>query len=184
MKTLLSRLSIVVILLLHVTLVRAGEPAAPWPKAALASPREVTLAGPLGEALQRGVARLAQPPYTEPWLRADVSFELQRTFTNYSGDVSGRFLELASLTSPAGQFSPATLAPLIKTIGRYQKADGHFGGRSILASRCRAARLPFPCSGATRGCWWDCVTAAQESTTTELLAAARRLGDFYVNTTD
>ena len=105
----------------------AAEPAASWPAVTLAPAGEVTLSGPLGEALQHGVARLAKPPYTEPWLRADVSFELNRIFTNYSGDVSGRFLELASLTSPPGRFSPPTLAPLLKTVAGFQKPDGHFG---------------------------------------------------------
>ena len=64
----------------------------------------VRAAGPVAG---RGMARLAKPPYSEPWLRADVSFEVGRIFTNYSGDVSGRFLELASLTSPpAGTHPP------------------------------------------------------------------------------
>ena len=87
----------------------AATPEASWPTVTLAPAREVTLAGPLGVALRRGVARLAEPPYTEPWLRADVSFEINRIFTNYSGDASGRFLELATLTSPPGQ--PFAAAP-------------------------------------------------------------------------
>ena len=123
----MKRLVFAAVLLFQVSPALAAEPAAPWPAVTLAPAREVTLSGPLGEALQRGVARLAKPPYTEPWLRADVSFEIKRIFTNYSGDVSGRFLELASLTSPPGQFSPPPLAPLLKTIVRFQKPDGHFG---------------------------------------------------------
>ena len=112
-----------------------GEPAALWPTITLVPPREVTLSGPLGESLGRGVARLAQPPYTEPWLRADVSFEVERVFTNYSGDVSGRFLELASLTSPGGHLSPPTLASLMKTVAGFQKPDGHFGTAVDLSNR-------------------------------------------------
>ena len=110
----------------------------------MAPAREVTLSGPLGEALQRGVARLAKPPYTEPWLRADVSFEVNRIFTNYSGDVSGRFLELASLTSPPGRFSPPTLAPLLKTIARFQKPDGHFGVAVDLTKPLAKNSPPIP----------------------------------------
>ena len=131
-----------------------GRAGASWPAVTLAPAREVTLSGPLGESLQRGVARLAKPPYTEPWLRADVSFEISRIFTNYSGDVSGRFLELASLTSPPGRHSPPPLAPLLKTVARFQKPDGHFGGRWISPSRWRRTRRRFPCCGAMPACWW------------------------------
>ena len=81
-----------------------------WPVVNLASPRQAELSGPVGRQLQRGIDRLAQPPYTTDWLLADVSFKLNRAFTNYSGDVSGRFLELAGLTNPPGHYNP-TNAP-------------------------------------------------------------------------
>ena len=162
----------------------AAEPAASWPAVTLAPAREVTLSGPLGEALQRGVARLAKPPYTEPWLRADVSFELNRIFTNYSGDVSGRFLELASLTSPPGQFSPPPLAPLLKTVARFQKPDGHFGVAVDLTKPLPKNSPPIPMLWGNARLLVGLVTAARQFHDEELLASARRLGDFYVNTAD
>ena len=75
----------------------AAGPGPAWGPISLASPQEVELGGPAGAALRRGVARLSLPPYSADWLLADVSFKVNRIFTNYSGDVSGRFLELASL---------------------------------------------------------------------------------------
>ena len=114
-------------------LVTATATAADWPRVTLASPGGVELAGPVGAALKRGVKRLAQPPYTTDWLLADVSFKLNRAFTNYSGDVSGRFLELAALTSLPGRYSPATLPPVLEEITKYQKADGHYGGEMDLS---------------------------------------------------
>src|ERR1035438_8941097 len=78
----------------------AAMPDDGWPVVNLASPRQVELSGLVGTQLQRGIDRLNQPPYTTDWLLADVSFKLKRAFHNYSGDVSGRFLELAALTSP------------------------------------------------------------------------------------
>ena len=105
----------------------AAQPLTEWPKVALPEPAQVQLKGATGAALDRGIARLAQAPYTTEWLLADVSFKINRIFTNYSGDVSGRFIELAALTSPARGFAPPTLQPVLSEIARYQKPDGHFG---------------------------------------------------------
>jgi hypothetical protein len=108
---------------------RAESPR-PWPQVALPNARDVELSGALGDALRRGIARLDRDPYTVAWLLADLSFEVNRRYTNFSGDVSGRFIELAALTSPPGKKSPATLEPVLAAIShhqnaRFQKQDGH-----------------------------------------------------------
>ncbi len=180
----LKNLIIAAVFLFQVSPALAAGPAASWPAVTLPPARDVTLSGPLGEALQRGVARLAKPPYTEPWLRADVSFEVNRIFTNYSGDVSGRFLELASLTSPAGQLSPPTLVPLLKTIARFQKPDGHFGVAVDLNKPLPRNAPPIPMLWGNARLLVGLVTAARQFHDAELLASARRLGDFYVHSAD
>ncbi len=96
----------------------------------LPAAQDVQLGGELGEAYQQGVARLSLEPYRAvEYLRSDLSFEMKRPFTNYSGDISGRFLEIACfVTCPlAGTLAPETLPQLISGISRYQLADGHFG---------------------------------------------------------
>jgi hypothetical protein len=93
------------VFLLGGRLVTASETQAAWPRITLAEAKQVQLAGPLAETFERGVARLAGEPYTLDWLLADVSFKVGRIFTNYSGDVSGRFLELAVLSSPPGRLA-------------------------------------------------------------------------------
>lgn len=92
---------------LAVSAAASAEAAGPWPPVALAKARDVELRGPLGDALRRGVARIDMAPYTVAWILADLSFEVDRRYTNFSGDVSGRFVELATLTSPPGQPSRA-----------------------------------------------------------------------------
>ncbi len=162
----------------------AVETSSAWPAITLASPGGVTLAGPWGEALERGVGRLAQTPYSTDWLLADVSFQISRIFTNYSGDVSGRFLELAVLTSPRGRLSPATLPVVVESITRYQKPDGHFGVDIDLNQPLRRNAPPIPMLWGNARLLVGLVTAARELSDPRLLAAARRLGDFYVNTAD
>jgi hypothetical protein len=77
---------------------RAGDA---WPTVSLPKACDVELAGPLGDDLKRGMGRLSLAPHTASWLLADTSFAEKHIFTNYSGEVSGRFLELASLISPS-----------------------------------------------------------------------------------
>jgi hypothetical protein len=179
-----DRLMIAAVLLIPACPSLAAEGRASWPAVQLAPAQDVALSGPLGDALRRGVARLAKPPYTETWLRADVSFEISRIFTNYSGDASGRFLELASLTSPSGGSAPPTLAPLLKTVVRFQKPDGHFGAAVDLAKPLPGNSPPIPMLWGNARLLVGLVTAARQFHDKELLASARRLGDYYVNTAD
>ena len=161
-----------------------AEAPQPWTKVTLPSPRDVVLAGALGDSLRRGIARLGAEPYDVPWLLADVSFEVNRIFTNYSGDVSGRFIELAALASPVGKKSPATFAPLLAAIPRYQKPDGHFGVDVDLTKTLKAGSAPIPMLWGNARMLVGLVTCAGEYGDPRLLAAAKRLGDFYVATAE
>jgi hypothetical protein len=162
----------------------AAMPDNGWPVVTLASPRQVELSGPVGTQLRRGIDRLAQPPYTTDWLLADVSFKLNRAFTNYSGDVSGRFLELASLTSLPGHYSPPTLQPALAEIAKYQRADGHFGGELNFSEPMHNGSATLPMFWGNARLLTGLVTAARECHRPDLLSQARRLGDFYVATTN
>ncbi len=152
----------------------------------LADAREVQLGGILGEAYQRGVSRLSEDPYrSAAYLRSDFSFETNRIFVNYSGDISGRFIEIASLISPPGQMTPATLPEVLRDVGRYQKADGHFGrdvdwNQPLEPENSNAKLLPI---------FWGnsrllvgLIEAHGAFGRSDLLAAAKRIGDFYVAT--
>jgi hypothetical protein len=161
-----------------------AAPATDWPSVKLASPDQVELSGPVGAELRRGLDRLAQPPYTTDWLLADVSFKLDRAFTNYSGDVSGRFLELASLTSPPGRYSPATLQPVLEEITRYQKGDGHYGAEMDFSQPMHNGSAPIPMLWGNARLLVGLVATANHYHRPELLASARRLGDFYCTTTN
>ena len=164
----------------------SGRPgAAEW---LLPDPRDVQLGGVTGDAYRRGIDRLSQDPYgSATFLRSDISFEMQRVFTNYSGDISGRFMQIASLTSPRGQMSPAALSELLEDISRFQKADGHFGAdvdwnAPLEPESPHAVMLPI---------FWGnsrllvgLLEAYRAFGRPEYLEAARRIGDFYIATAD
>jgi hypothetical protein len=138
------RLGLAATLLLAPLHAAAAEPGSAWPAVTLPAPADVKWSGSLAAALDRGVARLAKEPYTVPWLLADVSLAVDRIFTNYSGDVSGRFIELAALSSPPGKKSPASFDPVLAAITRYQRADGHFGVEMDLSKPLAKGSPPIP----------------------------------------
>jgi hypothetical protein len=147
-------------------------------------PNEVALQGPVGAALDRAVARLGEPPYSLDWLRADLSFERDRPFTFFSGDVSGRFLEIASLTSDAARPSPATLPGMLATVSSYQKGDGHFGAEVDWHNDRDVMTKGTPILWGNARLLIGLVTAYERFHDPKLLEAARKLGDFYVTSAD
>lgn len=174
----------VALLLWSLVAVSAASPSPSWPDVTLLSLKKVELHGALSDSLRRGVARLAEEPFTVDWLLADVSFKRNRIFTNYSGDASGRFIELAALTSPRGKMSPAALSPVLAAVADYQKPDGHFGLEVDLTKPLPKLATPIPMLWGNARLLVGLVTAAQEYNDPMLLAAARRLGDFYVNSAE
>lgn len=155
-----------------------------WKDVNLANPAETKLRGNEGEMLNKGVARLALAPYETEWVLSDVSFAIKRIFTNYSGDISGRYLELAALTSPAGQMSPENFAPILKRITDYQKADGHFGVDVDLTKWITKDDPPMPMFWGNSRLLVGLVTASQIYHDERLMTSARKLGDFYVKSVE
>ncbi len=169
-------------------LATAAAPEEPHPSWNLPTAHEVELGGQLGEAYRQSVTRLSLDPYRSVvYLRSDLSFEMQRPFTNYSGDISGRFLEIASLTSLPGKMTPGTLPLLLRDIARFQKADGHFGrdvdwNMPLEPESPNAVILPV---------FWGhsrllvgLLEAYRATGQAELLGCAKRIGDFYIATGD
>ena len=84
--------------------------------------------------------------------------------------MSGRFIELASLTSPPGQSSPATLQPVLAEIAKYQKADGHFGLEMDFPQPMKRLSPPIPMLWGNARLLVGLVAAAQERHDAQLLA--------------
>lgn len=155
-----------------------------WARPSLVEPNRVTMNGPWGDAYSRGLSRIGAPPYETPFILSDVSFTTNRWFTNYSGDISGRFLELTSLSSTRDNPQPVALKSVLLQIAGYQKPDGHFG-----------AVVDWNNPEALKGASWDnkvmplmwgngrlllgLTAAASRFNDPVLLASAKKLGDFY-----
>lgn len=157
-----------------------------WQRPTLMEPNRVNMEGDWGNAFTRGIERMGKAPYEPAFILSDVSFTTNRWFTNYSGDISGRFIEVTSLSSSRENPEPAALTEVLKKITDYQKPDGHFG-----------AVVDWANPEELRGASWDnrimplmwgngrlllgLTASAVRFDDARLLDSARKLGDFYVN---
>jgi DUF1680 family protein len=86
-------------------------------------------AGDLARRVDLTARRLTStgvPAYAEDFVLADVTLDTRRRFWNFSGDLSGRWVEALAALPPDGR-SPAAIAPLVAKLLAQQRPDGRFG---------------------------------------------------------
>lgn len=166
----------------------------------------VVLGGEVGNASAACAARLRFAPFDSlPWLRADLSGEqasefddagwghvLFRPFKNYSGDISGRFIEIMAMDSGGDLDAHPAFKGLLEASTQQQRPGGYYcasggiewqqpidhpkKGEDALGSRM----LPALWGNARMLCGLvEAMQAFPDDVATA--AAARRLGDFYVS---
>ncbi|MGJ5816269.1 beta-L-arabinofuranosidase domain-containing protein [Paludibaculum fermentans] len=117
------------------------------------------------------------PEYSRKLVLADTIPEPGRRFTEFSGDVSGRYIgALAAVSADRHEEFPE-LRPLVEELFRRQKPEGYFGAS-------------FPAEGVSKQdmalLWGNgrlligLMEYARQSKDAQALAAARKLGDFIV----
>lgn len=161
----------------------------------------IVLKGEIGESEQLAVQRMFHVPFTSlSWLRADLTNETvtkednnwssiwNRPFKNYSGDISGRYLELMSILSGGNiDYHPA-LRQFIMELPGLQQPDGHFGWAKINWNDPIdfAANSPqmMPALWGNGRILCGLVEATKAFGDQKLLQSAKRLGDFYITVAD
>ena len=138
-------------------------------------------AGDLTQRFELSLERVLQggpPSYTRELVLADVIPKDIRRFTNFSGDLSGRYVGALALASLHTGQTHGRLQPLIADILGHQKPDGHFGNPMGLTEVADddMARL-----------WGNgrlligLLEYYRVDRRPEILEAARRIGDFLVS---
>lgn len=148
---------------------------------------EVDWGGSAGAAFRASTERLRQAPYDSvAFLRADLSQELKRSFINYSGDMSGRYIEVATLTGALQARSPI-LADLLRTLPA-PAPDGHVG---VVVDWNGPLDKPDPLTAVKLPIFWGqsrllvgLIEAYEAAPDPRLLELARGIGDFYNSTAD
>jgi DUF1680 family protein len=117
------------------------------------------------------------PRFDEGFVVADAAPQATRRFTNFSGDVSGRYIgALAAASRHTGQMFPRLDAIVAKTIV-LQKPDGHFGAAFSTDKVTNDDMAMLWGNGRLLIGLLEYYSTAPRP---EVLAAARRLGDFLV----
>lgn len=152
-----------------------------WSTPAWTPISDVRLEGAWGQHFDAAAARLHAPPLGDlGYDLADVTLDRKRIFTEYSGDISGRMIGAEAFLARTSPEEATTLSNLVAGVVRCQKPDGHFGAVQHLPSLNRAFDMPI--------LWGNgrlligLMEANAETGNTNALAAARRLGDYFVAT--
>jgi len=138
--------------------------------------------GDFGERVALTARRLTAtgtPAYTEAFILADVTLDPRRRFFDFSGDLSGRYVEALAALPPAGR--PAhDLEPLVRAILANQRPDGRFG-RTDLAFTAQETGTEHMALLWGNGRLLVGLMAYHEATGDRAaLAAARRLAGFLL----
>jgi hypothetical protein len=156
--------------------------AAPLPGAGPVTGPGTRPAGDLARRIDLTARRLKQtgvPAYTDDFVLADVTLDTRRRFWNFSGDLSGRWIEALSVLPPAGR-SPADLAPLVAKLLAQQKPDGRFGRTDLAFTATETGNEHMALLWGNGRLLVGLMAYWQATRDAAVLAAARRLAGFLL----
>jgi len=122
------------------------------------------------------------PVFTSEFILADVKIDKEnpRRFDNYSGDISGRYIEVMSHYLQEGD--PGRLKELVKNLLEFQHNDGRFGDTSLVFTEQYIDRNHMPLLWGNGRLLTGLLEYYKQTTDREVLSAAQGLGDFFLNT--
>jgi Beta-L-arabinofuranosidase, GH127 len=162
---------------------------------------QVTLGGEVGEADKASLTRFCSAPYDSlPWIRADLTGEkasdsddagwghiLFRPFKNYSGDISGRFIEIMAMNAQGNSNVHPAFKTLLAEVPALQRPGGYFAAFGEVDWQkpidhkdiYKSTMMPALWGNARLLCGLvEACRAFPEDAS--LLSTTRKLGDFYV----
>lgn len=163
---------------------------------------QITLGGEVGVAADTNMARFRSAPFDSvPWLRADLTGEKSpefdkiseggmpyRPFKEYSGDISGRFIEIMALSAQGAAGTNPAFLELLKGVPKHQRAGGYFCASGEIdwqqpidrnSNGDSSVMMPALWGNARMLCGLiEACRAFPDNK--EILTTAKKLGDFYV----
>jgi hypothetical protein len=158
---------------------KAGSASDPVTGEKFSAPR-VVAQGVLKQRMELAGRRMTQggtPRFTTGFVLADVALDRPRRFTEYSGDLSGRFIEAWA----TGSFGPdAELKALLDRLLSYQKPDGRFGDASLEFTPSAIGPRHMALLWGNGRLLIGLLACHRRLEDPRILEAARRLGDFVL----
>lgn len=152
-----------------------------------AKSNDVQFKGFFGARYQKSLDRLGEEPIDKVnFVLDDVNFNQKRRFYNYSGDISGRYIEVGSLTSLKDKPTTKILLEVIDEIVQYQQPDGHFGrevdwNKTIDVAGSTDQSLEMPILWGNGRLMLGLFAAYERFGNEKAFEAAKKMADFYVN---
>jgi DUF1680 family protein len=178
--------------------------ALPFASAVAAEVPRVTLEGEVGQAAATTTGRFRLAPFDSlPWLRADLTNEtvsefdakyghaLCRPYKQYSGDISGRFIEIMAMDSQGDPAVHPAFKGLLEEVSKQQRPGGYFCASGTIDWQQSldtkekdgpAANRMLPALWGNSRMLCGLVEAMRVFPADKAVAkAARNLGDFYLS---
>ena len=182
------RIAVLVLILASGSLVNAvannanrQTPGNTWRIPALPRAQSVWLAGPWSLAQALNAQRLSSPPLNAlDFILDDATLKRHRKFAEYSGDLSGRWIGVASFLAYQYPADFWNLPDAISDLSLCQKPDGHFGVEQQFAKLERSRDMPL--------LWGNgrmlvgLVEVYEQTGDHQALEMAQRLGNYFIAT--
>ncbi|MGB3849470.1 MAG: beta-L-arabinofuranosidase domain-containing protein [Tunicatimonas sp.] len=122
------------------------------------------------------------PVFTPEFILADVTLDpdYPRRFYNFSGDLSGRYIEVMSLFPE--QAGNVNLDSLVQQLLRYQRPDGRFGDASLEFTAEQIGGEHMALLWGNGRLLVGLMQFYERSQDKQVLIAGRKLGDFFLQT--
>jgi hypothetical protein len=135
-------------------------------------------------ALERLLDHKTQPVFTEDFVLADVNINKNnpRRFYNFSGDLSGRYLEALSLVDR--KTLKIDLKALVKKLVSFQAKDGRFGDSSLVFSEKEIGPQQMALLWGNGRLLIGLLEYYKNYKDPAALISAQKLGDFYLKIWD
>ncbi|MFA6086855.1 beta-L-arabinofuranosidase domain-containing protein [Mucilaginibacter sp.] len=132
--------------------------------------------------IKRLTGNSVAPVFTDDFVLADVNINLKnpRRFYNFSGDLSGRFIEVMTLISEDNP--QVNVKQIVNQLLTYQKKDGRFGSDSLKFTADQIGPEHMALLWGNGRLLVGLMTYYDHYQDPAVLKAARRLGDFFLNT--
>jgi len=121
------------------------------------------------------------PVYTDSFILQDVRLnpDTPRRFQEFSGDISGRFLEVISL-EPRGDYHKAWAKRITQEIIKCQKEDGKFGNPDLVFTKDQVGRDHMALLWGNGRLLVGLIAYYQVNKDPAILEACRKMGDFFI----
>jgi DUF1680 family protein len=121
------------------------------------------------------------PQYTEQFILADVNLDPAnpRRFFNFSGDLSGRYIEVLSMAPKKPGL--IRLPQLVSKLVSFQQPDGRFGSKELVFTEDRISGEHMALLWGNGRLLVGLMQYYKEYRDPGALQAARRLGDFFIS---